>query len=106
MNVLFVGNGINRFANIVPGWSELFSKAVNIDGFKMQKSLITVIADRYRQQDFDTLTSKDDLKPAGHQKKYCGLFERHTKWASEKLGRYNSQTTNGCCSFNSSYNEL
>ena len=39
MNVLFVGNGINRFANIVPGWSELFSKAVNIDGFKMQKSL-------------------------------------------------------------------
>ena len=30
----------------------------------MQKSLITVIADRYRQQDFDTLTSKDDLKPA------------------------------------------
>lgn len=30
----------------------------------MQKSLITVIADRYRQQDFDTLASKDDLKPA------------------------------------------
>ena len=30
----------------------------------MQKSLIAVIADRYRQQDFDALTSKDDLKPA------------------------------------------
>ena len=30
----------------------------------MQKSLIAVIADRYRQQDFDALTSKDNLKPA------------------------------------------
>ena len=30
----------------------------------MQKSLIAVIADRYRQQDFDALPSKDDLKPA------------------------------------------
>lgn len=30
----------------------------------MQKSLTGIIADRYRQQSFDTLTSKDDLKPA------------------------------------------
>ena len=30
----------------------------------MQKSLTGIIADRYRQQSFDILTSKDDLKPA------------------------------------------
>ena len=30
----------------------------------MQKSLTGIIADRYRQQGFDILTSKDDLKPA------------------------------------------
>ena len=30
----------------------------------MQKSLTGIIADRYRQQSFDRLTSKDDLKPA------------------------------------------
>lgn len=30
----------------------------------MQKSLTDIIADRYRQQSFDILTSKDDLKPA------------------------------------------
>lgn len=30
----------------------------------MQKSLTGIIADRYRQQSFDLLTSKDDLKPA------------------------------------------
>ena len=30
----------------------------------MQKSLTGIIADRYRQQSFDILTSKDDLKPS------------------------------------------
>ncbi len=30
----------------------------------MQKSLTGIIADRYRQQSFDILTTKDDLKPA------------------------------------------
>lgn len=30
----------------------------------MQKSLTGIISDRYRQQSFDILTSKDDLKPA------------------------------------------
>lgn len=30
----------------------------------MQKSLTGIIADKYRQQSFDILTSKDDLKPA------------------------------------------
>lgn len=39
MSVLFVGNGINRYAGIVPGWSELFAKAVNIDGFEVKHSL-------------------------------------------------------------------
>lgn len=39
MNVLFIGNGINRLAGIVPGWYDLFSKAVNIDDFQMKKSL-------------------------------------------------------------------
>lgn len=39
MSVLFVGNGINRYADIVPGWGELFARAVNIDGFEVQHSL-------------------------------------------------------------------
>lgn len=39
MSVLFVGNGINRYARIVPGWDELFAKAINIDGFQVQQSL-------------------------------------------------------------------
>ena len=30
----------------------------------MQKSLISTISDRYRQQDFDSINSKDDLRPA------------------------------------------
>lgn len=39
MSVLFVGNGINRYAETVPGWGELFAKAVNIDGFEVKHSL-------------------------------------------------------------------
>ena len=42
----------------------------------MQKSLIAVIADRYRQQDFDALTSKDDLKPADEMAHSTGHSSR------------------------------
>lgn len=39
MSVLFVGNGINRCAKVVPGWDELFARAINIDGFQLQHGL-------------------------------------------------------------------
>lgn len=39
MSVLFVGNGINRCANVVPGWNELFARAINVDGFQLQHGL-------------------------------------------------------------------
>lgn len=39
MKVLLVGNGINRYARIVPGWDELFANAVKVEGFQVKRSL-------------------------------------------------------------------
>lgn len=39
MDVLFVGNGLNRCANIVPGWDTLFSSAVDIPAFHSKRGL-------------------------------------------------------------------
>lgn len=39
MSVIFVGNGINRCAGIVPGWDELFAEAVNVPSFQVRRSL-------------------------------------------------------------------
>lgn len=39
MKVLLVGNGINRYARIVPGWDKLFANAVKVDGFQVKRSL-------------------------------------------------------------------
>lgn len=39
MSVIFVGNGINRCAGIVPGWDELFAEAVNVPSFQVKRSL-------------------------------------------------------------------
>ena len=39
MSVIFVGNGINRCAGIVPGWDELFAEAVNVPSFQVRRSI-------------------------------------------------------------------
>lgn len=65
MSVLFVGNGINRYAGIVPGWDELFAKAVNIDGFQVQQSLTPTLEYELNVQnvlDKDKTKTADDIK--------------------------------------------
>lgn len=65
MSVLFVGNGINRYARIVPGWDELFAKAINIDGFQVQQSLTPTLEYELNVRnalDRDKTKTADDIK--------------------------------------------
>ena len=71
MKVLLVGNGINRYAGIVPGWDELFAKAVRIDGFQVKRSLSPTLEYELNTQ---TILDADSTKNAGDIKRDIAAY--------------------------------
>lgn len=65
MKVLLVGNGINRYAGIVPGWKQLFAEAVKVDGFSVKQSLSPTLEYELNAQtilDIDMTKNSGDIK--------------------------------------------
>ena len=65
MSVLLVGNGINRYAGIVPGWYDLFANAVKVDGFHVKRSLSPTLEYELNTQtilDADRTKKPNDIK--------------------------------------------
>lgn len=65
MKVLLVGNGINRYAGIVPGWDDLFARAVKVDGFQVKRSLSPTLEYELNTQsilDADRTKKASDIK--------------------------------------------
>lgn len=65
MNVLLVGNGINRYARIVPGWDKLFANAVKVEGFQVKRSLSPTLEyelNTHTILDIDNSKNASDIK--------------------------------------------